>query len=75
MHISAITFSERFIGSSQIVLNDHFKTLNNYVFVFFQFVIRFIQLDELDQFNYSQSSKTQGYWKLFCLLLLVESLV
>ena len=32
-------------------------------FVFFLFCIR---LDELVEFNWNQSSMTEGYWKLFC---------
>ena len=33
---------------------------------FFVFSIRFTEWDELAEFNKSQSSMTEGYWKPFC---------
>ena len=36
------------------------------LFVFFLFCIRLVELVELGEFNYNQSSMTECYWKLFC---------
>ena len=35
----------------------------------FLFSSEFVKLDELAEFNLTQSNMTEGYWKIFCLSL------